>query len=314
MENGKKNGVSQLKRELTKRTFMIVISGVLLAVAAFYSFAWFSAGGKTNVNNMQIAISTVNYDILVERTAEFDTESEGEPVYNYITGSGELKDKLTTAGYSLSATDTGTSTKIAFEMVNEFTDEGKHYLMPGAYGTVTFYVRPAAGADRVRADLTLTLGGYAAVYEESNLVLQEVDSDQVINLLKGHIMFFTERTGADYAHYVYDGLIDTGRLVFDSDGKVLCSKPGKTDCYELVLYWEWPVYYSDITDNISTSDPAVTRRYPEEVGDYIESSPEYFFSSYSESYSQDRLSDFYNDADQIIGDWIDCLVLYVAAC
>ncbi|MBO4573508.1 MAG: hypothetical protein J5762_07100 [Clostridia bacterium] len=330
MERSETKVSKKMKMELVKRMSLIIVSGVLLLFVSFYSFGWFSFNTKNKPGTLQLVTSTESYDLLIETPRRTTYDSD----HDYITGEGELKSNLTAKGFNFTAADTTVDTKIAFELVNEFRYENRYYIMPGSYGTVTFYVRPAAGKSSVVAKLGLDIGGYGIVVEEDEensgsyyTVMREVESGPVLDLMKGHILFFTERTGADYEHYQYDGLIE-GEYVFDSRGKTLCEDVGKTDCYKVTLYWEWPITYFELSENLSTSVPEVTRKYPVEVGEYIEEKPEYFFAGvigpsdvddledyYSGNAERiaDALSDLYNDGDQIIGSGAKCIVLYIDA-
>ena len=306
---GKTKVSKKTKRELIKRISMIVISGVLLVFVSGYSFGWFAMGGRVNPGSMQIRISTDSYNLLVERTTEYDAG------YNYIAGTGEAKDKLAAAGYDLTETDTADASKIAYEMVSEYNYENKKYLMPGAYGTVTFYLRPVEDSGDFIANFTLTFGGYVANYDEDEEehIIEPVESENVLNMMKGHILFFTGRTGEGHANYKYTGLIENGNFSYNTDGKSKCATGDKTDCYEIILYWEWVETYHEIENQTSTTDPVVQKKYPARLKDYIDENPTYFFATTPDSNSLEAKSDAYNDGDQLIGDGADCIVLYINA-
>ena len=315
----KKTASPKIKKELAKRLTLMIVSGVLLVFVAVYSFGWFSINSVVTTTSLKVVVSTANYDILIDRTSVYDAlDGEDNPLYDYIVGTGELKDKLGEKDYDLTETDTVDASKIAYEMINEYSYEGKKYLLPGAYGQVVFYIRPAtAGAD-VEASLRIDLGGYVKNYDEVNdvYVMEEVTADSVLNIMKGHILFFTGRSGADFEHFVYTGLIQDGVLSIDTSEMSLCEEVGKTDCYKIVLYWDWPVTYDEITENISTVSPAATKKFPADLEEYISENVEFFFADMAHGtdisgYTDEQLSDAYNDGDQIIGVWADCLVVYI---
>lgn len=562
----------KVKRELILRLILIIIAGTILLFFSMYSFGWFSSFQQSSVTSMQITISTGSYDVLVDRTTRYDAG------YNYISGSEELKAKLAEEGFDLTRSSTQDAGKIGYEMVNEYVYEGKNYLMPGSFGTVTFYIRPKSNSD-VIAHFDLAMGGYVVAYDQNEQAyMSKVTSQQVLNMLKGHVLFFTDRdscsdmhsrylTGYDqtgvnvryddcnpfgmiagdfgdiaglskhtsetasssivtninslssafaafmdnftiptdgteyipaidgaalddytqfynkaitlydtnsqisftkdldnsisksaviglnhpyamafgtnedpdptlidfqavvanlfgfssktdfmtyaqtlattYAshrtaliggdptnealdngcfytsngsfvfpivvnnelsatvlsflivdpdgfvsvwvndvasalratnfnatyytgrtvnnelycknalfisgiNYRYDGFID-GSFDYDTSAHVKCAETGKTDCYKIVLYWEWPLTYYDIAENISTTSPVETKKYPAEVGPYLSTHKEYFFATVPNSNKADVLSDAYNDGDQTIGDGANCLVLYIDA-
>ncbi len=296
-----------VKRTLILRLLLIIVAGALLLFLTFYSFGWFVVTDRIFLHPMQVTISTLSYDVLVERTSEYDTG------YNFVSGAGNIKDELLAAGYNFSNVSTANSTKIAYEMVNDYVYENKKYLMPGSYGTVTFYIDLKDGVDNCIANFNLSLGAYVRAYDENdNPLMEEVTSVNVLNILKGHILFFTGRTGATYDDYVYTGLVE-GSFSYNTAEHSKCQDVGKTDYYKVVLYWEWPITYYDIADNISTTSPTVTKKYPAEVWTYLTENNNYFFAGTPASGSADALSDAYNDGDQTIGVGTSCIVLYINA-
>ena len=297
------------QKMLILRFIFILLSGALLLFFSIYSYAWFSRGSSSTSTGMRLVVSTDTYDVLVARGTTYDTG------HDYITGEGKLKSLLANAGYSLSNTSSADSASIAYELVNEYSFDGHYYLMPGAHGTVSFYIRPKVSGSNVVARFSLNLGGYKSVItpgENDTIVetMSAVTSESVLNMLKGHILFFTERTTVG-GQFQYDGLIDNGTFAYDTNGKTKSTDPGKTDCYKVTLYWEWPITYDSITDNIST--PSVTKKYPEELSDYLSDHREYFFAVSVSGNKQEEMIDAYNDGDQTIGDGMVALVAYINA-
>ena len=302
--SGKKTSGAD-KKILILRLLFILLSGALLLFFTFYSYAWFAKSSSVNSTGMSVAVSTETYEILIDRTTTYDTG------HDYIAGENELKDHLSNAGYSLSATSTSTASDIAFELVNEYAFENHYYMMPGSYGTLTFYLRPKVAGTNVSARFALNLSGYKFDLAENSMVA--ITSTSVLNMLKGHILFFGTRTGADHEHFVYDDLIDDGTYSFSSVGKSTCNEVGKTDYYKITLYWEWPITYDTISDNIRSDDPEDTKKYPSELGTYLTEHEEYFFAVALTSNKEEEKIDAYNDGDQTIGDGAVCLVVQLKA-
>ena len=297
---------------LILRLLFIILSGALLLFFSIYSYAWFSKSSSVTSSGMQIAVSAEAYDILVDRATTYDSGHE------YITGAGNLKSLLSAAGYSLEDEATTDATSIAYELHNEYSFEDHYYMMPGSYGTVSFYLRPKSNNSDVVANFNVSLGGYkytVVTDEQGNnpvTTMEAVTSTSVLNMLKGHILLFTERTTVN-GQYHYDGLVDDETFTFDTHGKSKCQEQGKTDCYKVTLYWEWPITYDTIANNISSSDPAITKKYPEELGDYLANHNEYFFAVNLTSNKAEEMIDAYNDGDQTIGDGMVALVVYISA-
>lgn len=286
----------------------------MLITVGVASYAWFSTDSRVGQSGTEITVSSGIIDFVIVR--DLDPEYEkvdgetGDPLYEGVTGENGLQAKLSQMNFSLTATDTIAAPKLAYELYNEYLFDGLRNMQPGAYGTVTFYIRPKPDKDGETVTFSIERGCFANVIEDGDPVVTEVTNANVINLLRGHVLFFSERTGVGYANYVYDGLIDN-TFEYDMSAHSKSTDPGKTDCYKVVLYWEWPEIYADIVNNISTESPAVTRRFPSELGTYL-SNGQYFFKG---AYSDDleSKSDAYNDGDQAIGDAADYFVLYITA-
>ena len=295
---------AKIRMELLGRLGMILLTGILLALVGVCSFAWFAQNRTTSQDGMQIQVHSQTYDLLVERTSRYEV---GYPI---ITDTDRTKDSLVDDEYSLTATATSTSPRLAYELVNELEYDDEYNLMPGAYGTLTFYLRPLRAGD-LTVQFSLNLGGYVVTYDNlGNASFGPIQSTTVLNLLRGHLLFFTQRTGATPNAYCYDGLIADGTFSYNTALHSKCTQPGKTDCYCITLYWEWPNTYDDIVDQISTQ--SVTRRFPAEMGDYL-ANTDYFFIALDEGADLNDRSDAYNDADQAIGTGAGSVVAYIAA-
>ena len=326
LSNAKKNGrqtMSFFGKKMPKKAKqgMVKIALLVLGICAALSMpfiaalGWFASNGTTDATGMQVVASTELYDILIDRPAtQFDPlelDENSQPIYPNITA---FRAQLAADGYSLSALSTETASQLGFELTNEAYEADSGYnLVPGSYGALHFYLRPNAGADGSEVTLSLEFGGYANTYDEyDQLEIVPVEEEEVLDLLKGHLLFFTERTGSA-ENYQYDGLIENGSFQYAMDPLVhpKCSTPGKTDCYEITLYWEWPVTYEEIIENTSTTSPAVTKKYPVELADYWNDNREFFFETNANETDPVLLSDGYNDGDQRIGDTVNFITVRV---
>ena len=295
------------KKALFTQLFAVVLSGILAITLGVISFAWFSMNSSVDHSGMQVVVSS---DILIERSSsEYDVGYEG------ITGAGGLKSVLAAKEYDFVATDSADAYLLAYELVvTDITYEGKRYLVPGAYGTMTFYIRPQPGHDNETVRIGRSFDGYANVYSEgaSTPTIQLVTKESVCNLLKGHILFFQNYDyDSTYDGYVYSDMITDGGFDYDMSQHSKCTDPGKTDLYKIELYWEWPITYYAIHDDLSTTSPAVTNKYPVETGVLMEQNPNYFYPPYATLTTDENKSDAYNDGDQLIGDNVEFLVVRI---
>lgn len=298
-----KNTPKKTKRELFIRLASVLVAGVVLEIAAFLSVAWFASSGNVNATRMQVVVACDSYDLLVDRSNPL---YEADASY-YID---IAKSGLFSEGYNLSSDSTSSeTTKIAFELTNELSEGDKLFLQPGSYGILEFYLRPQSDGD-ITVDFNINIGGYSLIYD--NLTpssVSVVTNSAVLDYLKGHLLFFENRTGANPAEYQYSGLITNGVYSYSTNGKSKSEEVGKEDCYKITLYWEWPSTYSEIDEHtpVNNNDPEI--RYPYELRGYLSSHPEYFFASYQDSIISSELNEGYNDADQAIGMFVDYVVV-----
>ena len=284
--------------------FVALVFSVIYVIALNSSLGWFASHPYATADGMQVAVANDKYEILVEHTYEYDTLLEGS-VFKYDDMDAfESKLEGSGYGYDLSATALATTTGIAFELRNEvaYHDAGIDYrfLMPGSCGTLTFYLRPLVSED-ITAHFTISTEYFKKIYDsQQNMTIQQGNDPLVSDLLKGHLLLFTERTGTSVQNYKYNGLVDSDSLEFSTSEHSLCTTPGKTDCYELTPYWEWPPLYSEIANNISAT--TWEKKYPANLRTYIDAHRSYFFANNQSSSVLEDLIDAYNDADQTIGD------------
>ena len=308
---------TDIKKDLIGRVIILALLFFALVFAAIYivslnsSFSWFSSKSEVTARDMQTTLSTDSYDVLVERTNEFDsTLTGGTPKYEFVD---ELKTKITSEGYNYNLSENSTSeAKLAYELVNEgvYNDGNTQYrfLMPGSCGTLTFYIKPK-GEQNVVADIDISLSCFKRTYENDTYEITEEENDTVLDLLKGHILFFRGRTGNDPDDYKYSGLIETGNFTYDTSEHEKCTQQGKTDCYKVTLYWEWPLIYSDMAQNIGQTEGQ--EKYPPSLRTYIDQHREYFFIINQTSSDPQELEDGYNDADQTIGEHANFIAAYL---
>ena len=303
------------KKELLMQFISVILTGIFATTLAVVSFAWFSSNRYVRQSGMSVVVSNETVDLLVERASRYESNYEGI---------SDFKTALAADGYSFSVADTSPqmpspSNYLGQEIsVAAPTFQNLYYLMPGAYGTLTFYVRPRPGKDLSTVRIRLLPSGYKNEVDENTdqTIITKVTSTRVLDLLKGHILFFRNRSydaQDTFQNYIYSDLITDEGFLFEMRGDAYkCDEQGKTDCYKIVLYWEWPMTFADIEDNISTTSPAETKRFPAEVGTYVDAHPSYFFPFAVSETDESGKSDAYNDGDQTIGDGVNYFVAYLS--
>lgn len=292
----------------------LVISGAIFVVSSVV-LAWFSTNEYVTASGMQLIVTTDNFEVWVRNDDEYG-QDKYEEISDMIT---DLKSYLNDQGYE----------GLAFELENEVEDSnGFRYLRPGAYGSLSFYIKPKV--DSVNPVFNVSLETVGLVYEEGEIKPYEPSAEEqegdegegeeeeavdvVKDLLKGHILFFAQRGSGTHSQYVYHELIE-GTFVYDTAGE---EKVNINDdyYYEVVFYWVWPLTYEEITDteryNYGSTQSSL-------YDNYISPHPEYFFKADDpEEYFEDNennlygLSDGYNDGDQMIGDRLKVLAVYMS--
>ncbi|MBO4432108.1 MAG: hypothetical protein J5852_01115 [Clostridia bacterium] len=309
------SATARLKKDLINRVIVLTLLFIVLVFALVYivslnlSLGWFASNKDVSASGMSVVAHSDKFDILINRTTEFDTMLPGDiPKYENVS---DFKSELS-GDYSFTATSTGNANGIAYELVNEvaYSEGGNSYefLMPGSCGTITFYLRPKT-ADDISLDFNLTVDCFKKVIDGMGYSFEKVEEQLVNDLIKGHILLFTERRGANVDSYKYNGLITSGTLHYDTSENTKCTDPGKTDCYKIMLYWEWPALYSVVNSEISAT--AWEKRYPSELRTYINNNRGYFFAANQNSNDIQDLDDGYNDADQIIGEYANIMAISV---
>ena len=309
-------------------SFLVVV-GVVLVAVLHPSLGWFSKTENLTVGGMTLVTSTDDCDLLIDRGTEYDRMKGNNAPLNAIPlyyGISMLKTHLGSGGFDLSplVTSTATSPNLAFELENELVrsefDEdvngsvNTRYLMPGAYGKLTFYIRPFDGVDRVVKTFSVSLMGYSLVEvwdaENERMVeqIQDVSSQSTLDLLRGHVLFFTGRTGATHDLFQYTGLVD-GSFVYDTAEHEVYD--AENNIYKVTLFWEWPETYLDISRKTSTE--LVTDKYPIELADYVADNTECFFAINQTSEEERELSEGYDDGDQKIGNQVHYVSVTIQA-
>ncbi len=302
------------KKEMITRIILIILSGTVLIVSAVTTAAWFAHNTTVRSSGMQVVVNADNYKLLIQRTNEYDRVA-GTPSEDVYPGISSLKGQLTEDGYDLVATKTSEAGALAFELFNEEIVENKRSLRPGSYGTLTFYIQTD---ESITVDFSLTLGGFANGYDNyENLIITEVSNQTYLNYLKGHLLFFTERSGATHDEYIYSGFINDGTFSYSTSEHTPQTVGSEPNCYPVILYWEWPLTYSEIIRNVSTTDSPQDNKYPTAMQTYLdeytcfETNKSYFLAKNLTSTNSDALDDGYNDADQLIGDNISYIIAYI---
>lgn len=275
-----------------------LVSGIFILAAIviiFACLAWFAANNRVGATGSSISARGPRFTITSVVTAGQDSHAG---VYDDSTTMEKESDEL-----SFSVTDSSN--------LNNYTQEG---LYPGASGVLSFTVTPYV--DDI-GDITISL---SRIIQTKN---NATDDTALLNLLRGHLLFFTAKNGDYYSDRVTDSItIESGELY----------KGGKLTPVPIDLYWIWPEYFQNyvLTGNVGyyknlfAPTGGAEPDYNALIADMNNNPTNYYFGTVggkdSVSVGSDMPSDdmttgaaLFNNADEKLGNEVDYLKIKLKA-
>lgn len=304
----KLNGITKKKQLIVSSIGVAVALSLLFVVVG--GFAWFSNNKNTDATGMNVKVDAGGFELY--RDTELDYESELTDYFDHTENVKAIE-------------KTTPSTPSIFVQLNI---ENGEKIEPGAYGHVTFYIIPKEGDNYSKYNVNLLSRGFKESEEGEELVLTEENSENVKDLMKGHILFFEERTpvSGSTGPYYYSKMI-TNNFEVDSEEMSLTTKGGY-QCYEVNIYWIWAFNIAQIVFDENNprlhSHPLFNdNEEREEIRNLIIDKPDEFFYwdidpeidfdengvFFENKYVQ--INNGYNNGDQLIGDSIKYFVIEV---
>lgn len=242
---------------------MAAMVGIVVAVIAFSSIAWFTMNREVEGEGVQMTATDLPYEIKTVGT-------NIGPRSHVITGSGENKvDTITDlfsknsfyAGTNAFKTGAliddegfysdGTNDKIQWHLTGTEDEDG---LGPDSEGVLTFYVVPKQNGP-LTARFSLDLEGYTAnqtknedgTYNVASLTRVSSSSLQkekdAVKYLNGHILFFKDASGTGTKadpYYFKDFISNKSDFTISFPrGGVYETEVKKNVPIEVKLYWKW---------------------------------------------------------------------------
>ena len=196
------------KRFVVSGLFVIAVVVIILAC-----LAWFAANNRVNATTASLNAKAVRYTIT----------AQGNKAGTYDS---EVSDKL----------DTSDSMQVsATSNLNNY--DGSQQLGPGSYGSLTFTVTPCT--DDV-GSITVNLSRYLAtktdeVQSSANAETDE-ESDQLLKLISGHIVFFKANSNGFYEQPILNGGVTIDKSEFGGASRTPVAR---------TVYWIWPEHFRD---------------------------------------------------------------------
>ena len=297
-----------------------LVSGlfVLAAIVAIFAcLAWFAANNRVSATGSTIGAKADRYTL----TAEGEGESGAHTGYYERTNNGAVigtgeKDASGKVDPKLDISDAMTVT-----LGSNLNNETAGSLYPGARGKITFTVTPRT--DNL-GDITINLSRVLKVkdniYKEADGNLP-ANASTLLNLVKGHLLFFTSCQNGYYSGRVENSQIKIPKSEF-CEGKVTTKPTDKP--VEITLYWVWPEYFQNFvltgnTNYYKNLFAAEGEDYGALKTDVNENKALYFYDpsstvAVSDPYANvDTCSALYNNADEKIGNEVISIQLRITA-
>ena len=236
--------IAEDKKKAVRSLFMALSA---LVVMVGFCIAWFVSNHRVNATGMNIEAANAQDFQLASKGKRQEAEQKylkNEDSQNILNnGTAYLKNsdgKMITASDDTNNTEIYYAgfTNLAWRLDDDVT------LMPGASGSMTFYIIPRK-ENLTSANLTFTLKAYE---DDTKTGVAAVSKDnQLQNLVMGHILFFRNRD-ADGSYAGWIAPDENGSyLMANSEYSFTVTPENKTTFekdkpYPVTLYWVWPNY------------------------------------------------------------------------
>ena len=319
-ERKKENRFSGMTREeiILEAKKQILHSAVLalaaLIVIGVACYAWFANNRTVTANLSSISLNADCFELASKgQEGRFD---------GYVVGGEEGTE------WSLSDNNIVIQTSPEKQTILWRIDGNSHIgnqkgsgkgIRPGSSGILEFYVIPKQKSE-LTLNFTLDITPCKLVPNGKQKTAEPIAANSPVwQLMRGHLLFICEYTANEAT---------TRQLVDLSAGHFQVVVPSGIDALSVKLDWSWPYLLRDAAaydQDCNTTENGKT------VKDWILESltpagnPQYFFAGNGlEQYIGrvdentltmylKRLGEFYNRADQLIGDNVDCITLRLTA-
>lgn len=282
-ESPRQDALRNAQKQITRS---LILALAALGVIAFACYAWFANNtsvtgqvGAVRLNGSRFELASVGSEGIKDDQLPDADKVEGSIWDKY--NNGRITDSTNTILWRVS------------DSSNLGNASGGSGIEPGSSGTLQFYVVPQ-GVDSL--NLTFTLEIIPLIIQEEKFV--PIDNDVAENFLKGHLL----------VHYPKDG---ESKLVNPVSGSFKLTVGA--DPVLVSLDWSWPYLLEDAIAD-------------ETVKSHVNSSPKYFLydgndpvqtGSFNLPEKSDPLfrqySNFYNNADQYIGNKVNAILFRLTA-
>lgn len=286
---------------------LFVVAAIVIILACL---AWF-------LNNSQVRAGGVNVSAAGARLALTTTEQGSEVGYYERNGQDGQNSQAKDAGFD-------TTNSMTVTLNSNLNNESAGKLYPGARGQIKLTVKPLAD-DLNGATINISRAlkpKNSAVINQSSY--SESELPELLKLAKGHLLFFTGCDNGFYSNRVTDSIvIDKSEFCEGESDKT-------TKAINVTLYWVWPEYlqnfvYTGNANYYKNIFAEANTDYTSMQG-YVNDNKSYFYYGYGDDPSKvpalssemkstalAQCADYYNKADDYIGNNVDYLQLQLSA-
>lgn len=289
-----------------------LVSGlfVLAAVVAIFAcLAWFAANNRVSATGSTIGAKAERYTLT----------AEGEGGVNAHVGYYERDGRTDEEKKVIDGLDTTDAMTVTLD--SNLNNETAGSLYPGARGQITFTVTPHTdNLGDITISLSRVLKAKGNIYKEADGNLSD-EASTLLNLVKGHLLFFTSCDNGYYAGRVENSQIKIPKSSF-CDGGVE-TEPTKNPV-PVTLYWVWPEYFQNFvltgnTNYYKNLFAAENAAYADLKTDVNDNKANYFYGTSDSTAATDPYTDMdtysalYNNADELIGNEVISIQLRITA-
>lgn len=299
-DNSREETYREARKQIVRSAFLALAA---LGVIVFACYAWFVSSGTVTGTVGSVRIDGSSFE-LASKGDDGNWDKE-------LVGYAKPGEEQAIGGLNLVVT--GKENDIIWKISpksNLENSEGKTGISPGSEGQMQFYIIPKRDGElRLKCKVELT----PLYYEEAEITPEDVKT--IEKLLKGHFQFSC--SCPDASSYEEPILFD-----YESgDFPILTFQNAAKDQPILVtLGWKWPEFLRDVINN--EKDGSTVKR-------WMSDKPNHFFyngkdengktiqiskpddENFTSQFRQ--YNNYYNNADQYIGDNVQSLVLRLTA-
>lgn len=295
-----------------------LVSGlfVLAAIVAIFAcLAWFAANNRVSATGSTIGAKADRYTIAAASDDDAHVGYYERTNDGTVIGTGEM-DASGKEDAKFDISDAMTVT-----LGSNLNNETAGSLYPGARGQIRFTVTPHTdNLGDITISLSRVLKAKGNIYKEADGNLS-ADASTLLNLVKGHLLFFTSCQNGYYSGRVENSQVTISKSSFCDGGDE--TKPTKNPV-PVTLYWVWPEYFQNFvltgnTNYYKNLFAAEGKDYDALKTDVNDNKTNYFYDpsstvAVSDPYdNMDTYSALYNNADELIGNEVISIQLRITA-